>query len=228
MSVYIFRNKLNQEMRTFGSFTNNIVSEAKDTGIDVDVVFSPFKDDYLENFHSGNTYIIISHGSYSGIYHKYDRSYIPQHQVLVDINNLGRLQQTKIIAISCGTAKILGPQSVSQGGCESFLGFVNAIHFDKKDKQCDVCKYYTLYIRELYKRVFSKVLSKAVIEKWTFKKLARVLEWELKQEAVKSAENEKRKGKHAYFGRGIEQSIFAVTSSAASIKIFGNGNATIS
>lgn len=59
---------------------------------------------------------------------------------------------------------------VSRQVIAKFLGFENAIHFDKKDKTKAVCKYYDRYIRNIYKSVFENVLSKGIIENWTFEK----------------------------------------------------------
>ncbi|EAE2477207.1 hypothetical protein FIV78_15320, partial [Listeria monocytogenes] len=221
MSIVLLRNMLNQEMKSFGGFLNPIQNTCKLSGIESKIIYSPLKTEYLESFNSGDTFIIVAHGSPETIYHRFDHTLFQRHQILVDTNNLTQLKGMKIIAISCACARTLGPESVSSGDCKVFLGFENAIHFDKKDKTKAVCKYYDRYIRNIYKSVFENVLSKGIIENWTFEKISKVLEWELKKEAARAAQAEKKKSETAYFSREIEETIIAIANVASSIRVFG-------
>lgn len=214
-------------MKSFGGFLKSIQGICNSNGITTSTVYSQKKIHYLESFNSNDTCIIVAHGSPDSIYHRFDHNY-HRHQILIDLNNLNNLNGGKIIAISCACARKLGPESVTSGNCKVFLGFMNAIHFDKKDKNKRVCKYYEQYIKEIYKAVFYKVLTSAVLGNWTFEKLADRLEWELKREAMINAKAEREKNERAYIGRGINETIVAVTDVASSIRVFGDGSQTIS
>ncbi|PMR33220.1 hypothetical protein C1I12_11540, partial [Listeria monocytogenes] len=72
------------------------------------------------------------------------------------------------------------------------------------------------------------VLSKGIIENWTFEKISKVLEWELKKEAARAAQAEKKKSETAYFSREIEETIIAIANVASSIRVFGKIDERIS
>lgn len=228
MSVILYRNMLNQEMKGFGKFLKQIYGKGIDMDLPLKYVYSPYVQNYISEVSQGDTILIVAHGSEDAVFHKFDHDKsIQNHQYLMRVDSLHNLKDNKIIAISCAGARKLGPESVSQGKCKVFLGFMNSIHFDKKNGN-HVSNYYENYVKSIYKAVFSKILELAIIENWTFKKLGNVLSWELRSEVTrKSMEELEKYGEHAYFGRGIDQAILAVNDVAANIKIFGEINATL-
>lgn len=227
MSINIYRNRLNQEMKSFGKFTKYIYEECSSKGNDVQFIYSDKVQDYKNSIKENCTMIIVAHGSEESIFHKYDHDF-KNHQYFLKSDSLNCLNKNKIIAISCGCARKLGPKSVESGACTVFLGFYNSIHFDKINKK-PLCHFYEPFLKSIYKNVFLRVLSKAINEQWTFEKLSKVLEWELKKEIGQASNDQmKQRGKIAYFDRGIDQAILAVSNVASSIRLFGNVYETVS
>ncbi|EGO7742550.1 hypothetical protein FMI95_002182, partial [Enterococcus faecalis] len=191
-------------------------------------VYSSHVQKYIDEIKQGDTIIIVAHGSEEAIFHRYDHTNsVENHQYLLKSNELDVLNDNKIIAVSCGCARKLGPESVSQGKCKVFLGFMNSIHFDKKNGK-HVSKYYENYVKTIYKGVFLEIIERAIIENWTFQKLGNVLSWELRKSVTEMSKKELEvSGTHAYFGRGIDQAILAINDVAANIKIFGEASITV-
>lgn len=227
MSVILYRNMLNQEMKTFGKFLKHIYEDCTKKDIPLKYIYSSHVQEYIGEINQGDTIIIVAHGSEEAIFHRYDHKFTQKHQYLLKSDNLEMLNENKIVAVSCGCARKLGPESVAQGKCKVFLGFMNSIHFDKKNGK-HVSEYYENYVKKIYKSVFFDILELAIIENWTFHKLAKVLSWELRRSVTELSKKElELNGKHAYFGRGIDQAILAINDVAANVKVFGENNATL-
>lgn len=129
MAVVFFRNQLDSNMKRFGKFSKNIV-ERFPRGQKVKIVYSPKKIDYILSLTPKDTFVIIAHGSSKEIYHRFIK-HGAIHQNLLDTVTLPS-SAGKIIAISCGTARELGPAYVERGICKAYLGFSTKLHFDKK------------------------------------------------------------------------------------------------
>ena len=219
--IYLFRNILNQEMKSFGSFLKKIETSV----VGVKYIYSPNRSDYLSTLRSNNTYIIVSHGSQDEIYHRFSHNTLKKHQVLLDsscTNNVG-----KIIAISCGTAKSLGKQLVERKKCDVYLGFNSKIHFDKKNR-VPPSRYYDMYLRKLYKEVFEKVLIAAITNEWTFQQLYDVLDLELRRAAIQKDKIEQQLDIKKYKSRGMKFALVAVTNVANNLVLHGDGTNNIS
>jgi hypothetical protein len=217
MSIVLFKNRLDDNMKRFGSFLKKI--QDKSIRRDISLISSDRKRDYISNVDCSNTNIFVCHGSTDSLYHRFHCS---PKQTLLDANTT--LSLGKVIAISCGTARYLGKKLVQNGNCTVYLGFNTKIHFDKKNSLEDyISPYYSQYIKNLYKEVFENVLTKAIDHRWTFEKTKRVLEWELRKKAILKAESKKRNYPHFYKAKEINQTVVAVTNVAKNIVIHGNG-----
>lgn len=225
MSIGVYRNILNQEMKRFGKFGKKIVHNLNLKGIDIKLIFEPKLTRCIYELNNHETLILISHGSPDGIYHKYDKK-LDNHQSLVNSSNLHLLTGKKVIAISCATARELGKIACEDGGCTSFLGFYNKIHFNKKNGKNPSIRYH-MFISDCYKDTFSEVLERAILHNWSFNKIKLVLERELKRIVVTRAQDISEKYPRYYQVHGIEQSVIAVSHVAENIHIFGDGKQKI-
>ncbi|MGT2949982.1 hypothetical protein BU202_01490 [Streptococcus cuniculi] len=226
MAVVFFRNQLDANMKRFGKFSKNIVQRLS-TSHNVRMVYSSRKIDYISSLNPRDTFVIISHGSSKEIYHRFKKSGV-SHQNLLDTVIPPR-SAGKIIAVSCGTARDLGPKYVQNGLCKAYLGFSTKLHFDKKQSQYKfVSPYYSRELKEIYKSVFEKVLTQAILNKWTFEKTARVMKFELRKLAMQRLQKIKREYPHYYQVKEISQILVAVASVANGIKVLGNSNETVS
>ncbi len=219
MSIICFRNQLDSNMKRFGGFLKRVREKSI---YEVSLIFSPYKNKYIQEITSNKdaTFIIVAHGSEHEIYHRYKGNDCA-HQILLDTN--ANIFPDKVIAISCGTGKSLGKKMVEQGKCKVYLGFKSKLHFDKKYQSGSfISPYYSRHLKELYKFVFEKVLIQAIDNQWTFEKLSRVLQWELRKESVIRAKNTKSNYFHYYKVNDIAQTIIAATSVASNIVLIGN------
>lgn len=222
MSVIFFRNQLDANMKRFGKFSKRIVHELS-ANYPVKVIYSSKKIEYISSLNSNDTFVIISHGSSKKIYHRFIK-YGANHQSLLDTTNPPQ-NAGNIIAISCGTARELGPAYVERGICKAYLGFSTKLHFDKKDsKYSFVSPYYSRELKEIYKSVFEKVLLEAISNSWSFGKTARVMDYELRKIAIQRVLNIKQKYPHYYIAKEIVQILVAVTSVSNGIVVLGDTN----
>ena len=216
MPIVLFKNRLDDNMKRFGSFLKKIQDNS--TKRNISLISSDRKRDYISNIDSNNTNIFVCHGSKDSLYHRFHCS---PKQTLLDANTV--LSLGKVIAISCGTARYWGKELVQNGNCTVYLGFNTKIHFNKKNSKDYISPYYSQYIKDLYKEVFENVLTKAIDHSWTFEKTRRVLEWELRKKSILKAEIKKRNYPHFYKAKEINQTVVAVTNVAKNIVIHGNG-----
>lgn len=237
MSIAILRNKLNKEIKRFGKFSKTIAQDMNSRNIPVDVIFEQKKSICLSKIKKYDTIVIITHGNDDVLYHKYDFK-LGHHQDLINsklINNSVELQNTfknkKIIAISCRTARVLGPAMCHNGCCKAYLGFYNQIHFDKYNNRNNgyrISKEYCDLVNSCYKEVFTSVIEQAIVNRWSFNKLKNVLEIELKQKIInKSISFDCVKS--SYYRKDIVgQAIIAVTDVANNIMVFGDSTEIVS
>ncbi|KAB0442317.1 hypothetical protein [Lysinibacillus fusiformis] len=226
MTVGIYRNRLNQEIKRFGKFGKKIVESLNEKGITTELIFNPKVTKCILELKKHDTIVIISHGSADSIYHKFDGNKM-NHQVLINESNLDILNEKKVIAISCGTARELGELACTSAGCKTYLGFYNKIHFNKKNGNEPSLKYH-MFISECYKDSFKEVLEMAIENNWTFNKLKLVMERELKKTVVERATNVREKHPRYYFAHEFDQSIIAVSDVANNIHLFGDKNEKVS
>ena len=125
MPIVLFKNRLDDNMKRFGSFLKKI--QDKSIRRDISLISSDRKRDYISNIDCSNTNIFVCHGSKDSLYHRFHCS---PKQTLLDANTV--LSLGKVIAISCGTARYLGKELVQNGNCTVYLGFNTKIHFNKK------------------------------------------------------------------------------------------------
>lgn len=215
MSVTIYRNILNQEMKSFGKFGKKIAEKLK-----LSMIYNAKKELCLEEIIKHDTIIFITHGSAYAIFHSFDHRY-ERHQILVNRENIETLRNKKVIAISCGTARNLGAIACGEYGCKTYLGFYNKIHFDKKNK-VPSSKKYQMFIANCYKDTFNEVLESAIKNSWTFSKLKLVLEIELRKTVTERALNLQQDKPEFYKNVGIDQAILAVSNVADNIGLFGD------
>lgn len=222
MSVSIYRNILNGEMKRFGKFGKRIVDNLSVKGISINLVYNPQKQICINEMNKSDTLIFISHGSANAIFHRYCFGK-KLDQILFDVNNISQLKGKKVIAISCGTARILGDVACqSTNGCKVYLGFLNRIHFSKKNKKPSSAKYHN-FIISCYKDTFEQTIQDAIEYNWSFQKLKLVLEMELKRNIALRTQEFKDRNYSQYNNLGIGQSIFAVMNVANNIVLFGDG-----
>ncbi len=222
MVIKLFKNRLDDSMKRFGSFLSNIQKKSTQQQ-SIELISDDKKQTYLKKITSDGTNIFVCHGAADSLYHRYHCS---PKQVLIDKNSKKKLG--KVIAISCGTGRELGKKLVDEGYCSVYLGFNSKLHFNKKSSSVKyVSSYYSQYLKELYKEVFEEVLTKAIDNTWTFDKTARVLEWELRRKAVVKAQLKKEKHPHFYKVREINQTIVATTNVAKNIVVHGDRNNTV-
>lgn len=226
MSISIYRNILNREMKRFGRFGKIIVEEVGLHGISIKLVYNAIKEVCLKEMLDSETLIIISHGSSNSIYHRLGHGKMDD-QILLEKKNLRHLKGKKIIAISCGTARNLGPEAYNSGeGCKVYLGFLNKIHFTKKNNIPASIKYH-VFIGDCYKEVFHFVIREAILNNWNFEKIKAVMEIELMRTVTSKAIKIQNEKPLFYRNHGIGQAILAVSNVANNIKLFGNGKERI-
>ncbi|WP_061591958.1 hypothetical protein [Streptococcus sanguinis] len=219
MPIVLFKNRLDGNMKRFGSFLKEIQKKSIRRQ-NISLISGDKKRDYLSNIDSSGTNIFVCHGSKDSLYHRFHCS---PKQVLLDTTT--KLSLGKVIAVSCGTGRSLGKELVKNGNCKVYLGFNTKLHFDKRNsQQTYISPYYSQYLKEFYKEVFEDVLIKAIDSSWTFEKTRRVLEWELRKESVFKAQIKKVEYPHFYKTKEINQTVVAVTSVAKNIVIHGNGD----
>ena len=232
MSIAIYRNKLNQEMKRFGKFCNSITDNLAGL-IGISLIFNENKSECLEHMKNHDTIIIVSHGGASEIYHRYGFD-ISRNQVLissVDIHNnipnvIEAIKNKKIIAISCGTATSLGEVACAVGGCKTYLGFKHKIHFDKINKANPSHRYHE-FLSKCYKEAFSIAIERGIRESWSFNKFKLVLKVELEKNVTKKALEIKSSKPNFYKNHGIDQAVIAVTNVSNDIHIFGDATQAI-
>lgn len=215
MTVTIYRNILNQEMKSFGKFSKKLAEN-----LEISLVYNSHKKLCLDEMANHDTLIFISHGSAHEIFHRFDHRF-DRHQILVNRDNVKVLSDKKVIAISCGTARDLGSIACNNFGCKAYLGFFNKIHFDKKNRM-PASKKYHLFVTNCYKDTFYTVLENAIKNSWTFAKLKAVLEIELKKTVTERALELKHSKPDFYKNVGIDQAILAVSNVANNIGLFGD------
>ncbi|EGO6562143.1 hypothetical protein GZ789_002317, partial [Enterococcus faecalis] len=109
MGIILYRNMLNQEMKTFGKFLKQIYEDCIKKDIHLKYVYSSHVQKYIDEIKQGDTIIIVAHGSEEAIFHRYDHTNsVENHQYLLKSNELDVLNDNKIIAVSCGCARKLG------------------------------------------------------------------------------------------------------------------------
>lgn len=220
MSIGIYRNRLNQDMKRFSRLAKTIDSS------DGTIVFEDKRDVSLRTMKEFDTVIFITHGSATQLFHRWNED--PNYsQVLLDVERMEILRNKKVVALSCGTARELGPKACSEGGCIVYLGFRNRIHFNRKDKSLP-SNIYKSFLSDCYKEVFGKVFRLAIINSWSFDKLKDVLERELSDEVRKRALKIKEKHPRYYEKHGLDQAIIAVTDVVNNLYIFGDGEQIVS
>ena len=220
MAIVCFRNMLDPKMKRLGSFLKRIQEKHSSN---VTLIYSPRKYDYIQAISSNidATFIIVAHGSENEIYHRLKTPQSTPPQILLGTHS--EIFPKKVIASSCGSGKNLGPTMIGKGQCQVYLGFKSKIHFDKKYPVDSLASArYTMHIQELYKTVFEKILEKSINEEWTFEKLSRILQWELKRESVIQAKKIKISFPHSYIANDISQTIIAATNVASNIVLLGN------
>ncbi|MDF2606234.1 MAG: hypothetical protein K0S34_424 [Bacillales bacterium] len=221
MSVGFYRCIKNREMSRFSKFSKRIIEKHKDT----DVIYNPNRGRCITKINLYDTLVIIAHGGSDVIYHKYDHKNY-SHQPLINKDSIQLLRGKKVIALSCLTARELGPYACETGGCKVYLGFYNKIHFDKKDRSATI--EYRKFIKECYKEAFKNVIDRAIENNWDFSKISVVLEIELKKTVMKRVENIRQYRMKFYEKHDLDKAIFAVTNVASNIRIFGDSKEKIS
>jgi hypothetical protein len=226
MSISIYRNILNSEMKRFGKFGKILTEELLDKGISINLVYNAIKKVCLEEMLVTDTLIFITHGSSHAIFHRFGHGKT-NDQILLNKENVDCLKGKKVIAISCGTARNFGVDAYGNGeGCKVYLGFINRIHFTKKNQKKSSEKYH-LFIGSCYKDTFYHVIQQAILNNWNFEKIKLVLEIELMQTVTSRALEFQDIKPKSYLNHGIDQAILAVSSVANNIRLFGNGEETI-
>lgn len=229
MSTIFYRTRLNKEMKRFGKFSKDIVRSLNQNGHNIQMVFDPQRGNCVSAIQGHDTIIFIAHGNDDVIYHRYSKrqgkiqpliSHLlirQQHQPTLSL-----LYNKKVIAISCRTARILGDSACTHAGCRVFLGFYNQIHLDKlRVARSESSEYYHFLLR-CYKQTFKKVLEMAILNKWTFEKLAAVLKIELEKNAMAEAKKYIEVRSEYYRGIILSHAILAITNVAANIRVFGD------
>lgn len=129
MAIVCFRNMLDPKMKRLGSFLKRIQEKHSSN---VTLIYSPRRYDYIQAISSNidATFIIVAHGSENEIYHRLKTPQSTPPQILLGTHS--EIFPKKVIAISCGSGKNLGPTMIGKGQCQVYLGFKSKIHFDKK------------------------------------------------------------------------------------------------
>jgi hypothetical protein len=233
LSVAIYRNRLNDEMKRFGKFSDDIYNHLLKKGIKINVIFNDLKTECLKEIKNHDTVIIVTHGSKDALYHRYDYKY-GMHQSLISINEilnnnidvLSVLKDKKIIAIACGTTQGLAQVACNNGHCKTYLGFKHKIHFDKLNKK-DASDRYHEFLIHCYKEVFSNVIEKSIEEQWKFSKFAMVLKLELRKNVTNKAKQLADRRPNFYKNHGVDQAVIAIGNVANDIEIFGDSTQLI-
>lgn len=220
MTVAMYRNRLNAEMKRFGNFTKRISNDLTALGIQSYIVFDDNKYRCLAQMKLYDTLIFVSHGRADTIYHKYDHIN-ENHQPLINLDNCDILSEKKVIAISCGTAKKLGNYACNKGHCKVYLGFFHKIHFDKVNKK-KPSKKYIAFLTICYKECFSETIERAIVERWSFNKFKLFLKQKLQETVVNRANALSMSKPKFYKYHGIDQAVLAVMNVSDNIIIYGN------
>lgn len=226
MSIAFYRNMLNKEIKNFAKFSKDIVCKFFESEKNVAMIYDAKKDFCLLEIEKYDTLVFISHGSKNEIYHRFDFKN-KNHQVLLNQSNINILNNKKVIAISCGTARELGPIACEEGNCKVYLGFYNKIHFDKLNKINPSKKYHN-FVSHCYKDTFRNVIEQAITNEWTFGKTKEVLKIELRKVVTSRALAIKKERPRYFKNNGLEQAILAVIDVANNTYIFGDQNEKVS
>lgn len=229
MTIGFYRNILNQEIKNFAKFSKKIVNKVNKMeipGFEIGLIYNAKKEYCLKEIEKYDTVIFISHGSAKEIYHKYDFKE-KKHQILLEESNIDLIKDKKVIAISCGTARELGPIACQIGACKVYLGFYNKIHFDKQNKSKASKKYYR-FVGECYKDTFEYVIEQAIINEWTFEKTKEVLKIELRRNVTHRALTIKKTRPLYYKNNGLDQAILAVVDVANNTIVYGDSSEKVS
>ncbi len=229
MSVGIYRNRLNQEIKSFARFTKAVREQCSFNGKSVEVVFEDKKEQSLEKLSKHDTIIFVTHGDSNNLYHRYCKDKEKRKsQILLGLSDLSneefdrKIYDNKIIiAISCCTADQLGAAVFDQTKCKAYLGFKYKIHFDRKDKKKASRKYYQFLLR-CYKKIFSDVLVKAINNEWTIEEFKEKLELYSKQYISREALAIKSERPQFYINHRLDLAVFAVSHVADNIVLYND------
>lgn len=221
MSILIYRNRLNGEMKAFGKFAKNLAIN------DYKIFYGDKKESFYELCDTHSTIIIITHGDKANLFHKFD--WINgHHQVLFSESNLEKLKNKNIFAISCGTSCILGREAIKKG-VNVYLGMKKSIHFDKRNKQLTVYPHhdYAIILKGIYRDIFKLGIEKAIKEKKSFLWLKLYLEKNLVKRVQIDMAITKQKREEYFYKTGLQNILIATSHVAANIELLGNEEAIL-
>jgi hypothetical protein len=225
MSVLIYRNMLNGDMRRFSRISRKIVNGNQ--GLRVTVNYEPKKIKFLYDIETHDTIIIFSHGSYDSIYHRFNTSDTTKIQTLIDNSNMDVLIDKKVIAISCGSAKSLGILAIAYG-CKAYLGFKGRIHYGIKGTHKVPSNKYHQFLKRCYKDTFEEIITEAIKFNWTFGKLEIVLGIALNNRVITELQKLlEERGVKYYYKYKFDMSVVAVAKVVDNIVLHGSKQVTV-
>jgi hypothetical protein len=225
MTILIYRNRLNGDIRRFSRISKGIASGITVTSVTIND--DTKKNNFLSKIVDHDTIIIFSHGSYDQIYHRFNSGDATKIQTLLNVENMDYLIDKKVIAISCGTAKTLGLHS-TLSGCKVFLGFKGKIHYGIQGQGRSPSNYYRQFLKDCYKYAFETVIQEAVQSNWTFGKLQKVLGITLnKQVTLKLKELRENRGERYIIKHKFDMAIIAVSKVVSNLTLHGNKNEVV-
>lgn len=238
MTVGIYRNRLNQEIKKFGKFTKVIEEKCNSDGKFVEIIFEDKKNVSLDKLLQHDTLVFVTHGDSNNLYHRYcendDRR---NSQVLLSSNDFfdknfdtSIYDDKVIIAISCCTAKELGAEVFKKTRCKAYIGFRYNIHFNRIDERNGMnksSKKYYMFLLECYKEIFSETLTKAIINEWTVEKFKQYLEFYSKRCVGQKAKTIKNNNPRFYENHKIELAVRAITHVADNIVLYNHEDVKI-
>lgn len=236
MSVLIYRNILNNEIKSLAKIGKIIHEDLEPKGINISTIYDPRKKNCLDEMKNHDTIIFITHGSDDTMFHRYvhTKNSHKHHQSLINSSSINALEPDildaikgkKIVSISCRTARDLGPTACLKGGCKVYLGFYTNIRFDKllTRKTGGVLSVeFNRFMLKCYKKAFSFVLEEAILNGWTFSKLEKVMSIELRRVVASSGDEIIISDR--YYNKLISgQAILAITNVSENIRVFGDSS----
>lgn len=219
MSILIYKNVSDSGMKAFFSIPDLIVQESKNE--ELEVFSHRTKSSFYEKIKDFSTLIFVTHGDKENIYHNYY-----EDDSLISLTDLDKLNNKKIIAISCATAATLGKEACDSN-CLVYLGMKHSIHRDIKNNDRAPENAYIRMIDNVYKNAFSKSLTISIDRNFTFNKIKNILEIELIKHVEESNRLEKERNSRQYNLCKLKYTIEAVTNVVNNLLLHGNGELTI-
>lgn len=223
MSIGIYRNMFDRDIKKFGIFANEI--KEKCVRNDIEIVYSIDRQLCVESLKKHNIIIIITHGDTDAMYHRY-RCPIEKRMTLIDCWKVHNdpdvrtlLADSIIIAISCATTRELGKAVINDSDCTGYIGFRNNIHFNRNDG-IDASDFYFNFISSCYQDVFSKTITDAINNEWSLFKFSTMLKMNALLRVTRNARELISESPNDYKKHGISYAIKAVVNVANNIETF--------